>query len=537
MPSSRHPSLRRKISTMSIFGRSRSRSPPADSSSSPRPMTPVSTNASVPRSDRRHTSGGLRSLFYKHRTREPEFDIVSPSSLALSKPVHPRISRLTKAFADSMSANQLSNFLTWMLYYELVELPEDPDVWYNLADAVQMHGWIGLGEFLSNSSTSMDTSYGFDLVVLDSICDRLQLQRSTVHGFLIQFADPDKMSFSQIATLVNTATVEEKTEIHILEAVQSKLLEYAKLALRIKPRQGTIYDSWHAVVMKRIDALLRLVIKPRIAHLFSGAPLITASTSGQVPQSVKDGIKLNYLYEVMQQKRPVPLRRYGILYPAREPESDPATPPSSPPDAHPAPTPEADAEQFINHSFQLMIDNRDLRAEVAILQEEVKTLQASNYKMVRKLAFAEYPPSSHSQALDESISPTPSSDPTHLQLPIPRARPRSLSHATAEKLAAQLAPKTPTHTRHRSEALVWKYPGVFDALDTPPTPPLRLSDPATGELLLPSPGRSRRSGMVFSQAQMELVGSMSAGMEQEDGRDGYRVGRLKPTLGRWDLDE
>ena len=436
--------------------------------------------------------------------------------------------------------DQLSNFLTWMLYHELVELPENPDVWFNLADTVQMHGWVALGDFLSECSTSMDTSYGFDLVVLDSICDRLQLQRSTVHGFLIQFADPEKMAFSQIATLVNTADAETMSEIDVLEAVHSKLLEFTKMASHIKPTQGSIYDGWHAMVMKRINDLLRLVTKPRIAHLRTGAPLITASTSEQVPQFVKDGIKLNYLYEVMQQKRPVPLHRYGIHHPAPEPGLGFTTPPSSPPDAHPTPTPEAHAEQSINHSFQLMIDNRDLRAKVAMLQEKVKTLQASNDDMAHKLASTEHSTVSHSPYRDAS------SPQTHLTLPVPRTRPRSLSHATAESLAAKLAPKTHTHTRHRSEALVSKYPGVFDALDSPPTPSPRLSDPATGELVLVSPlrrtahagGSSRRSGMVFSQAQAELVGAMSGGGEEgEDGRDGFRVGRLRPSVGRWDLDE
>jgi hypothetical protein len=76
--------------------------------------------------------------------------------------------------------------------------------------------------------------------------------------------------------------------------------------------------------------LLRLVIVPHIASFRFGLPVIPAATSEKLPQEVKDGIRLKYLFELVQQERQVPLSRYDIH---TDPVSlDSMTPPSSPPD-------------------------------------------------------------------------------------------------------------------------------------------------------------------------------------------------------------
>lgn len=418
-----------------------------------------------------------------------------------------------------------------MLYHEVVELPEHPDVWYSLADSVHMPGWVALGDFLSKCSTAMDTSYGFDLVVLDSICDRLQLQRSSVHGFLIHFADPEKIAFSQIATLVKTADASDQTELEVLDAVQSKLQEFYRLASHIKPTEGSIYDGWHAMVLKRLKDFMNLVIEPRIASFRSGAPLITTATSENFPKGVKDGIKLKYLFEVMQQKRPVPLSRYGIDRPEL-PSIGLTTPPSSPPDVQGFSTPElSEIERARNHVIYLMTENRDLGAQVAALQQDKEALQDSNEKLARRVAtLGRIQPSTyaHQQAPPNRSSSVPLSSPAepqsndYLQVPSSRTRPRSLSHDTGEKLAVELNEKlhVSNHKRQRSEVLSWKYEDIFDALDSPPSPPIRLSHPGTGELLQPSPtgevqrpsrvvtygaGAGRRSGMIFIPGQKDLL--------------------------------
>jgi hypothetical protein len=486
--------------------------------------------------------------------------MLTSSSPALpSTPVPPRISKLANAFADSLNSQQVSNFLTWMLYHEVVDLPENPDVWYSLADSVHMPGWVALGNFLTKCSTALDTSYGFDLVVLESICDRLRLQRSTVHGFLIHFADPEKMAFSQIATLVNAANGSDQTELELLDTIQTKLQEFYRLATHIKPTEGSIYDGWHAMVMKRLQGFTNLVIGPRIASFRSGAPLVTASTSVQLPKEVKDGIKLNYLYEVMQQKRLVPWSRYDS-HQAELPTIGLTTPPSSSPEVQNHTAPDLiDTELARKHAVDLMVENRELRAQVVALQLDKEKLQDSKDKLARKVATlrciqpATYVHSparnnrSSSVGLDSSSELTKTESSNYLELPNAYSRPRSLSHDTSEKLAADLKEKlhVSNHRRQRSEVLSWKYEDVFDALDSPPSSHIRLSDPATGELLHPSPtnehqrrsrivtyglGAGRRSGIIFSPGEKDLLNAIRGSTPSppvEDSDDGD--GAVTPT--------
>jgi hypothetical protein len=338
-----------------------------------RPSTPGSTTSSAQRTGHRMTSSGLRNFFDKRRGRGPEFDLLTPSSRSVASPPPPRISKVAQAFVNSLNSRQLSNFLTWMLYYDIVQLPSSPDDWYNAVDTMEMRGWVALGEFLLQTSNALDTGYGMDLVILDSICDRLELQRSTVHGLIVQFAAPQKMAFSTIATVVKWQGALGSTELESFEAVQAKLHELYKMATHLKPQEGTQYDDWHAITLKRMRGFLHLVIGPRIANLRSGTPLITASTSEQLPKEVKDGIKLAYLYEVVQEQRQVPLTRYGVHQGSMplSPMTPPQSLPSSPPEFQSESTPDLDdTERARLHAIYLMSENRNLRARIAGLEHD-----------------------------------------------------------------------------------------------------------------------------------------------------------------------
>jgi hypothetical protein len=479
-----------------------------------------------------------------YRDQEPEFEMFTPSSRSSQSTPVPEISKLGKAFVDSLNARQLSEFLIWMLYHEVVELPDHPDVWYSLVDPADMRGWVALGNFLSKFSTTMDTGYGFDIVVMDSICDRLDLQRSTVHGLLVHFADPGKMAFSQIATRVNVANAEKLPEIEVLEIAQSKLREYSKLVAHLTPAEGSIYSNWRNIILKRLHSISNLVITPRIASLCYGAPLLTAATSENIPQEAKDGIRLKYLFELVQQKRQVPLSRYGIYQ--DPPSLGLMTPPSSSPDVRNSFVPDLeDVERVRNHAIMLMAQNHELRAQVAFLEQDKEKLQNSNEKLARKVAALSQnqQPSTYLQSPTVNNTPRtptthPSSplsahhqDPNYLQVPNPRtphprSRPRSLSQDTGTALATALSQtlnSATNHTRQRSEVLSWKYEDVFERLDTPPSPPIHLSDPATGEVLQPTEV-GRRSGAVFSKDQMGWLRAIRGGTpsppvgDEEEGR-------------------
>lgn len=467
----------------------------------------------------------------------------------MSKP-SPQISRLAKAFIDSLTASKLSDFLVWMLYHEFVQLPEDAEAWFDPISSADMRGWVALGKYLTASSTVLDTSHGFDIVVMDSICDRLGLQRSTVHGLLKQFADSEKMAYSQIARLVHDMEAEGRSYIEVLDGVHVRLCGILRMAARLKPTEESTFDVWHAIVMKRSREYLDLVIEPRIANIRSGAPIVTAATSDQAPQVVKDGIRLNYLFELMQQKRHIPTARYGKDETHTDHSVILATPPSSPPEFHAYSTPVPKDE---GHS-QLCRENQHLRAQLSALHQDMKHLQVTNDTLAHKLIILGHDPFSSPTAVSalsamhaEDIHREVDTDddaclhvPSHCEAAQARPRPRSLSYNAALALTSSLNIKTTyNHTRHRSEVFSWKYQDVFIALD-PPSPNVRLSDPATGELLprLPSspdweegeeagdllrsasfdsPLRSstraatfaaragRRSGMIFSKGQMDLL--------------------------------
>ncbi|KAF1944943.1 hypothetical protein EJ02DRAFT_452030 [Clathrospora elynae] len=529
------PQRKPSLLAMSSLSRSTSLAPPDGL----RPPTPGSTNASTLPHGRRHT--GFRKMFDKLREPEAQFEMLMPPSSSPAPTLFPpQTMRLAKAFADSLDATQLSNFLTWMMYYDVVEIPGVRETWYKHIKSMEMCGWVALGDFLAKSLKS-GSSYGFDLIVLDAICDRINLHRATVHMLLIQFADPAKMAFTMIATTIKNAHKEGCSALEALEAVQARLHELHKLTVNLKPQEGTKYDDWHAIIQKRLRGFLHLVIGPRIAQFRSGKPLITAATSDRLLKEVADGINLNYLYEAMQHKRKVPLARYGF-YSGSTPQGF-LTPPSSSLVAD-----SDETERARNYAFQLMAENRDLCAQVAALQHDKE-------KLAQKLAtLGRLQPTGYLGSNSENDRPITAPDrlsidsddqPLTLQVPQARPRPRSLSHDVGEKLATELDKKLHiiNHQRQHSEVISWKYEDVFSGLKFKPFLALRLSDPVTGKLLSLStpttpvipdrhpsrpasyaPNRSRRSGMIFNRASMtHLVGlGESTPRVQEENEDtGY----------------
>ena len=198
-------------------------------------------------SNRRHTGLGKMSKKFRQLAEMTRF--LSSSSAPPSTPPSSRliIPKLAKPFVDALNATQLSNFLTWMLYYKTVELTKEPEAWYKPINDMEMRGWVSLGSFLSKSLDTT-TKCGSDLIVLDSICDGIELPRSTVHEFLIKFADPDSMRYSMIATTTQKAHLEGCTLLEVLEVVQTKLHELNTLASNLHPQSGSQYDEWHAVI-------------------------------------------------------------------------------------------------------------------------------------------------------------------------------------------------------------------------------------------------------------------------------------------------
>lgn len=256
-----------------------------------------------------------------------------------------------------------------------------------------MRGWVAFSQYLYESSTPLDTSHGCNLVVLDSICDRLGLQRSTVHSFLKHFASLVKTSFSHIATMVQVTDAEGQSYSDVLAGIYSKLRELSRMAVRLKPTESSMYDAWHVIITKRLRGFITLVIEPRIEIIRSGAPLVTAASSEQTPQAVKDGIRLNYLFELMQQKRQVPVVRYG--FDQEPPSVGLPTLPTSPPQIHGGHiSASMDQEHMLQDAAQLHKENQHLRAQVSALLQDNKLFQHTNETFVHKLALLGHEPPS-----------------------------------------------------------------------------------------------------------------------------------------------
>jgi hypothetical protein len=451
---------------------------------------------STPLSNHNHTPDGLKHIFSKYRTRGVASEPLNPSSrFPPPRPSPPPISKLTKAFVDSLNTQKLSDFLLWMLYYELVELPEDPEAWYKPMDHIEMRDWVALGGFISKCPATMDTGSGFDLVVLHSICDRLQLRRNTVYDLLVRFANQDAMVYSQIATIKHAGGEAQQTELETLKAIQFKLKEYSRLATRLMPTEGSTFENWHAIILKRVRGFLDMVICPRITASHSGVPLVTIEASVRVPEETRDAINLKSLYEVMQQKRQVPLSRYGMFSDAsaislvRTHSISPDAIGVSGSDMNQARSPQ-------NHLLHLTAENRALRAQVASLLQEIDDIKNSYHTLGRRFINLDRDQQlTHTQQSKRrsysSIESSCSSSKTngkHILLPSGNTLPRSWSLDTGRQLTADVDEKlhSPKHKRQHSDILSWKYEDVFVALDSPPSPHIRLLDPATGELLEPT---------------------------------------------------
>lgn len=83
---------------------------------------------------------------------------VVKQSLKLTTPPKPNgpparlsISKVAKSFASAMSASRLIDFLIWFLYYDVVELLNPPDEWYEPFKNIEMRGCTELVAFLAQS--------------------------------------------------------------------------------------------------------------------------------------------------------------------------------------------------------------------------------------------------------------------------------------------------------------------------------------------------------------------------------------------------
>ncbi|KAF1957609.1 hypothetical protein CC80DRAFT_48001 [Byssothecium circinans] len=316
---------------------------------------------------------------------QEEADEIAQSSAPVS-PASPEASQIAISFVNTLNSAQLSDFIAWFLYFDVAELPQSPTAWYNHIDAMAMRGWISLGIYLSET---VMTGHGFNLVVLDSICDRLSLPRAVVHEYFIQLSEPQNMAWSQLALTISQGQSAGKTEAEMVEVEEKKVKEMLRMAQRIRPTKGSKFEQWRDDIVGHLKGYLEHVIVPR----YSQPQRKTAARSPMSHQQSIDrlkGLKLAYLYEAMQQEREVPLIRYGIF-----PEASSLPRSLEGRDRHDGRSVPSIHESFIekeceierSHSATtLQAENRRLRILNAELNKDNEALRDSNFKMARKIA-------------------------------------------------------------------------------------------------------------------------------------------------------
>lgn len=308
--------------------------------------------------DARRKSSTFRSVLERFRAKRRS----SATRTASSQASEQETPKLVVSFVNTLTVNRLSNFLTWFLFYDVVKLPESPSRWYKPICSMDMRGYIALGAFLSKN-----IPYGLDLVVLNSICDRLRLEKSIVRECLIRLADPQKMAWTALATTIHAAVEERRTEVETLELVQVKFQKLRALASSLQPTPGSEIANWQPKIITKLTELLKVVVNPRIVALRGGSGQLTEKTEDEVHQ-------LEFLYEAMQQERQVPLIRYGIfpdMYLALSLLSSSAS------DKSPLAAP---VETLVNDECELerSFSAHSLKSEIRLLRSRILQLEAEN---------------------------------------------------------------------------------------------------------------------------------------------------------------
>lgn len=132
----------------------------------------------------------------------------------------------------------------------------------------------------------------------------------------------------------------------------------------ITVRHRRVSEDTYTLLSDRVSSLFALVLR-----------LAMQLQRNKKNKKNKEGIKLNYYFQAVQQQRVVPLARYGVL-PQSAPQSR-GSPPTSPIDMM--------TEQATRHAQELTTINQALQAQLADLQRRNEKLLQTNESMARKI--------------------------------------------------------------------------------------------------------------------------------------------------------
>ena len=269
-------------------------------------------------------------------------------------------SPLVRTFVDQLSVSQLSHFLIWSAYYDIVELPVSPSAWYRHLPAMEVRGWIALGKYIKAASLAM---VDHEVVPLDRLCDELGLHKGAVRQAIAYVASPESMRWTGIGDAIARAARLNQGEAEGLTAVEQYLMQTQMLVSRLRPDVG-LFAGWLMDILDRSTVFLEGVVQPRLALLRAN---INVSR-----RAIEGAQHLEYRFQAMQQERPVPLVWYGVYRTAESTRQVPDT------DA------DLDTEDDDHIVADILFVNRRLREEVARLRGELAQHEASNAAQARR---------------------------------------------------------------------------------------------------------------------------------------------------------
>lgn len=211
---------------------------------------------------------------------------LAPSELSLS----------SELFDSQITEQDLSHFIVWYLYYDVVEMPRSPGQWYNELPLSQLQGWIQLGHDLGQSKMVLAKG-------LASTCHRMALNYTDVQDRLSRFSSWERMSQTETAE-VGEHNIEGLNRIREILECDERLVKGLHLS------NGGSWRGRQATIAARVSACLDLLVLPALAKESHRAERIRRTKT--VDNFVRRR-NIGIMWKALQKRRRVPTEPYRIL--------------------------------------------------------------------------------------------------------------------------------------------------------------------------------------------------------------------------------
>ncbi|KAF2417249.1 hypothetical protein EJ08DRAFT_703450 [Tothia fuscella] len=217
--------------------------------------------------------------------------------LRFSKPSQQRPQE-NSDFDVAVTPSLLSNLLIWYIFWDVVQVPDDPQTWYDSSVSQEsMHSFIGLGHLLRLESRRHKIEYPRNLL---SCCQALGLDVHDVRKRLIRIGSREEMAASEIADI----------PLGDYKAYAKKLQWDKELTLKLRPDSGSRFLVFRHQILDRIEEYDHFIIRPQLDRTGYRLPSPVNSEEWQ------DRTNIRNAFRALHDPRPVepPLEIYSHTY-------------------------------------------------------------------------------------------------------------------------------------------------------------------------------------------------------------------------------